>query len=329
MLRSWRVLLFHLSAATVLVVATAVVPLPVTEIAPAPATPIRPLIDIDPEQITELNGRTLLTAVYVSRATTAELVRGLLDPAVSLEPGTELGGLLRDEYFEAEQVRFQRSFDLAVAVGARRAGVDVELESAAFVSAVLPDAPASGALEPGDLIVAVAGEQVTSARQLQRRLDAVGPDREVVVTVRRDGRDRDVRLSPGTYRFRGRTETGFGILIETIAERVVLPFDLSHEQTDIGGPSAGMMIALTVYDLLAEEDLLAGRSVAGTGEIRPGGAVASVGEIAAKVVGAERDGAEVFLVPSDQLAAASAAARDIEVVGVDDLDGAITALRRS
>jgi hypothetical protein len=65
-----------------------------------------------------------------------------------------------------------------------------------------------------------------------------------------------------------------GVGIETALERLQLPFRIElAEDTRIGGPSAGMMVAVTVYDMLSEENLLAGRTVVGTGTLDPEGRV--------------------------------------------------------
>lgn len=318
--------LFHVGAVAVLALASVQVPMPVTATAPAPPVSIPSLISVEGRSTTPLNGRALLTAVVVSETSPLGVARGLLDRDIDLELGNRVRGEAQEDFFQAEAVRFERSAELAVGVGARAAGVPVELTSAVFVTFVLPGAPARGILEPGDLITAVSGERVTSAEALEERLADVEAGTPVTLAVRRGGTPLEVELAPGPYDYQGRTESGFGILIQTVAADVDLPFPVHVEETTIGGSSAGLMIALTVYDLLAEEDLLNGRIVAGTGEIRPDGGVGAVAEVGAKVVAAERAGADVFLVPASQLATAQGAAEGVEVVGVASLDQAIRAL---
>jgi Lon-like protease len=88
------------------------------------------------------------------------------------------------------------------------------------------------------------------------------------------------------------------------------------------------MTALTIYDLLAEEDLVAGRDVHGTGSIGVSGRVGAVGGVPEKVRAAAAAGADLVLVPAAQLEEAERAApEDVAVVGVATLDDAIEALR--
>ena len=71
-------------------------------------------------------------------------------------------------------------------------------------------------------------------------------------------------------------------------------------------------------------DLAAGRTIAGTGTIAPGGEVGPIGGIEEKVIAAERIDAEVLLVPTGDFAAARRTApEDLELVEVATFDDAI------
>ena len=90
------------------------------------------------------------------------------------------------------------------------------------------------------------------------------------------------------------------------------------------GPSAGMMYALAVIDLLTEEDLLKGHRIAGTGVIRFDSSVGAIGGVRQKVYGARSVGAEYILVPEENYEDALAAADgDIVVEKVATLQDAL------
>lgn len=63
----------------------------------------------------------------------------------------------------------------------------------------------------------------------------------------------------------------------------------------IGGPSAGLMFSLEIYNQLVEEDITKGYRIAGTGMISSDGTVGPIGGIEQKIVAADREGAEIFL----------------------------------
>ena len=96
---------------------------------------------------------------------------------------------------------------------------------------------------------------------------------------------------------------------------------------DVGGPSAGLMLALSQVSQVSGTDLSAGRVVAGTGAIGADGVVSVVGGVQWKVQAAADAGAALFIVPSGELEQArSAAPGGMEVVGVDTLAQAVQAL---
>ena len=94
----------------------------------------------------------------------------------------------------------------------------------------------------------------------------------------------------------------------------------------IGGPSAGLVFALAIYDKITPGELLGGRHVAGTGSINPAGDVGGIGAIQEKIAGAEDAGATVFLVPAPNCADLDGVRTDMTLVKVGTLRDAIAAL---
>lgn len=92
----------------------------------------------------------------------------------------------------------------------------------------------------------------------------------------------------------------------------------------ITGPSAGLVYALAIVDMLDPDDLADGRTIAATGELRPDESISRVAFVALKA-NAARDGrATLFLVPEEQRAEATL--EGLTVVGVTDLKDAVRAL---
>lgn len=91
----------------------------------------------------------------------------------------------------------------------------------------------------------------------------------------------------------GNGRVGIGVSIVTERELVVDP-KVKINSNEIGGPSAGLMFTLEIYNQLVEEDLTKGHEIAGTGTINEKGEVGPIGGINQKVVAASDAGAEVF-----------------------------------
>jgi PDZ domain-containing protein len=98
------------------------------------------------------------------------------------------------------------------------------------------------------------------------------------------------------------------------------------EPHGLGGPSAGLAMALEMVDLLSPGDLTGGRIVAVSGALEPSGRVGTVGGIRYKAAAARRAGADVMLVPPDLVAEASLFAGSVRVIPVASFADALAAL---
>ena len=321
-----------LGAASLALVVTAAltVPMPYVEYVPGGATPIAPLVAIEGTATSELDGETALLTVRLTRQPLAQLLLVALDAERTVLPTTRVypTGVDRQVHLERERERFTRQFDVAAAVGAQAAGFPFDVITEVVVIEVLTDGPSDGRLAPGDTVLAVDGEPLTSGAALAARIETAAPGDQVLVRVRHMGTERDETIT-----LRALEEGGparLGVLVQTAIDELVLPIDIVLTPgLRIGGPSAGLMVGLTVYDLLAAENLLAGRRIAGTGTLDIDGRVGEVGGVREKTIAAIDAGYDVLMVPVASTAEAQRiAAGRIEVHGVTTLDEALAALRR-
>lgn len=160
------------------------------------------------------------------------------------------------------------------------------------VVSVLAGQASDGKLEAGDVIKQVNGQATPDNKALLTVLEGLQPNTTVPVVITRQRTQQKVQITLG--RPSGRKGAALGVEIGTICQP---PFSVSMAQTDIGGPSAGMMFALGILDLVGHDDLTDGRFIAGTGTIDPAGTVGPIGGIQMKMIAARRAGATVFLAP--------------------------------
>lgn len=312
----------------VLLALAALVRLPLFVIAPGSAISVAERVELgrppDP-----LSGELLLTTVRVFQPTSLGVVEAWVADAQDIFRREEIvpEGVDEADFEAAQRELFRESAEVAAAVGLRAAGEDVEISGeGALVAGLLPGSPAAGVLREGDVITAVDGRPVELASDLVTALASRSEGDEVLLGVSRDGTDQELRVRLDTVE--GVAQPAIGVAVTTVGLDVSLPFPVEVDQGRIGGPSAGLLIALTVYDLAHPGDLAAGRSIAGTGTIDLDGDVGPVGGVDAKVVAAKEAGASVFLVPENEVELArETAGDDIEVIPVATLEGAIAALR--
>jgi Lon-like protease len=211
----------------------------------------------------------------------------------------------------------------AIAAGLGEAGIR---SAHVRIGAVEKGAPAEGVLQKGDVIVSVDGAHVDSIDEAVADISKVDPGSQVQLVVARAGEQQPVTLRTVASQDDD-SKSRIGV---QLAEDVNPPFSVNITLgQDIGGPSAGMMFALAIYDKITPGKLTGGRFIAGTGEITSGGTVGVIGGIQQKIAGAHQAGATVFLVPAGNCdeAAKSPLADDVRLVKVATLDDAVHALK--
>lgn len=316
-----------------LVWASVVVPIPLAVAVPVPAIPVTEVVEVEGDALDDLEDQLRFTVVRLEQPTVAGAVAAVLDAERSLSPVPTVSppGAEEGTFLEFQQRLFRESLRVAFAVGLERAGESVEISGDGVrVLEVLPVGPAAEVLQREDVITEVDGQPVELVSDLARRLDAVEPGSEVEVGYRREGEQRTATLEVVPLQERAGDLAGLaiGVIAATVELQLEAPVDVEATAAEeFGGPSAGLVLALAAYEATSGAELAAGRVIAGTGTIDLQGRVGRVDGIPQKVRGAIEAGAEVFLVPSEGAQQARTAAQGrLEVVEVDTLDGAISAL---
>ncbi|MEI3867053.1 S16 family serine protease [Microbacterium sp. CCNWLW134] len=179
-------------------------------------------------------------------------------------------------------------------------------------------------LEVDDVILAANGTPVDGVVDLREVIND-GDGDDVELTILRDGAEQTVSVTPTEQTdANGTTSWVIGVVLATEFD---FPIDVQIQLNNVGGPSAGMMFALGIVDLLTPGDLTGGEDVAGTGTITADGAVGPIGGIRQKMWGAVGAGAEWFLAPQANCDEVVGHVPDgLRVFAVEDLDDALTAV---
>ena len=125
------------------------------------------------------------------------------------------------------------------------------------------------------------------------------------------------------------TQTGVPIIGITVGTGYRYAPRISYDfGRKIGGPSAGLVFALAIYDKITPGALLRGGHIAGTGTINPAGQVGAIGGLQEKIAGAQDAGATAFLVPEANCADLAGVRTSMTLVKVATLEQAIDAVSR-
>jgi PDZ domain-containing protein len=284
---------------------------------PGGAYEIAPILELPPEQRQEI-GRLAFTAVRAGRASWWQVADARVRGDAEVVPSDQIvpSGMTTEELNQRNQRLIEESKLVASVVGLRAAGLDARVTGqGAEVGGTLEGMPAEGLLQRGDVIVAVDGQPTDTAPAVVEAVRRHGVGDQVRFTVYRDGQELEVvvgtRSSP--------TEPGrplVGVAVSTYELDATLPFPVSIDTGNVGGPSAGLMFSIAIFDAVTPGDLARGNFVAGTGTIAVDGTVGPIGGAAEKIVAAEQAGATVFLVPREDEPEARRGAHSIRVVPI-------------
>ncbi|MTB89000.1 PDZ domain-containing protein [Aeromicrobium senzhongii] len=274
------------------------------------------------------DGRLDFTTVSVTRAESrmslSGAIEGWLDPDVAVVPHD----FVYPDRQTNEESRAEGAAELASSQDASRAAAlkaagltVVELPK---VAQVVEGGPAEGKLQAGDLILTVDGRKVADQEAVGKAISARKPGAEVTIGYRRDGKDGTATITT-TEMPDDPEKARVGISVGTGFE---FPIEIENHIGDrVGGPSAGAMFALAIYDELTPGALTGGQNVAGTGTIDPDGKVGAIGGVRQKMAGAAKAGADIFLVPAQNCQEATAGGDfDMTLVKVEKLQDAIDAV---
>lgn len=230
-----------------------------------------------------------------------------------------------DTQSDAESAaQLDSSKDASKVAALRAAGYEVGTRP--VIAGVTKDGPAAGRLKAEDVVTAVDGKDVTTQDAAGAAIGKVRPGSTVRLRVERKGKPRTISVvtradpdDPDVARI--------GISVGTTFD---FPFAVDNNVgRAIGGPSAGTMFALAIYDRLTPGSLTGGKEIAGSGEITPDGVVVPIGGVRQKMAGAAEEKATIFLVPAANCAeAADGDAKGMRLVKITKLDDAISSLEK-
>jgi len=186
---------------------------------------------------------------------------------------------------------------LLAAYNAMKRPIEVE-EQGVIVYALLPESKArESGLQEGDIITKADDKEIKKAKDLTSYLTGKKAGDKVTVSGTR-GKDKFEATVP-LISMAPDNRTGIGFQNETVL-KVTPPDPVKFDFADTGGPSAGLMMTLEIIAQLTGEDLTRGYRIAGTGTIDADGNVGLIGGINYKLMAADREKADYFLVPYNE-----------------------------
>lgn len=263
---------------------------------------------------------------------------------IYVEKDLHPNGESRADYNERQAIVMLSSQSNALQAAYKVAEIPYELDyQGVVINSVIKGMPAEGVLKVGDVIVEFDGKKISRSDEVFAWVEGKKVGDKVEIGYMRGEELLHTAIVMGDYALlpnsKGVVEKGvevhpgLGISPVDFAEiRAENPErQVTMDVEDIGGPSAGLIFTMEIYDQLTPGDLTKGYRIAGTGTISPDGTVGPIGGVQHKIVAAEHEDTDIFFVPNenakDAIARAAELDIDMKIVPVATVQDALDYLR--
>lgn len=294
------------------------IPVPYYIYKPGTAEELKPMVQVA-DADTEERGTFMLTTVTMARSSVLSYLTARLNPYAELRKKKDvLRGSSEEEYSTRQEYVMIDSQSNAIQAAYNKADIPYKIESQGVLVMATVGYPADGILHPGDRILKVGERTIMKHADIVEELKPHKEGDAVDITVQRGKEEKTVSVTlkdlnaldqaragqsnePGSG---AAAESRVGLGISTAELLRIVPENGDHEVKidagEIGGPSAGLLFSLEIYNQLTPGDLSKGYRIAGTGTIDADGNVCSIGGIRQKIVAADREKADIFFAPVDR-----------------------------
>ena len=295
----------------------------------SPGPPYQWNIEIENAQTYEYEGNLYQLTVRRDEANYFVYAWARLNSQIDLYPREVIlpDGVTPQELSEISIQNMMTSENVAIAVALDSLDYEIESEGdGVLVVGLLDDSPVKDKLIKNDLIISINNELVRSASEFISMLRTYEIGDIVNIGLIRNEQELTIKTKLIEH-VEYENEPMVGFLASTPNQQFIFPFEVDIQTGNVGGPSAGMMMALNVYNLLTEDDITNGKKVAGTGTIEIDGSIGPVGGVKQKVIAAKRANASLILVPTANYEEASVFSdENTEIIAVDSFDSALNVI---
>lgn len=270
-------------------------------------------------------------ACYVKElnGTVFSYILGVIVPSYEITPlsNVTLSNEDKKSYEERERSYFTSSLDSATIVAYKYANKFIKIvKENLYISYI--DENANTNIKLGDKIKEIDGVKINTFSDIEKVLSRFDVNDLVDIIVERNNKDEKCFVKLININ----NSRKMGVSIITTYDYELNPkisFKFSNKET---GPSGGLMVSLTVYNQLIDQDITKGKKISGTGTIDINGNVGEIGGVKYKLSAAYKNNSDIFIVPYGNLDEALKIKKekgyDIEIIGVSSFKEAIEKLEK-
>ncbi|MCF1584477.1 PDZ domain-containing protein [Tetragenococcus koreensis] len=279
--------------------ASVFLPLPYYIEKPGSTIDLKELITVNDKKDQE-DGSFSLTSVGVQQASVVTALKAQISPFEDLVSEEELlGGASDEEYDQMQNYYMESSQNTAIQQALKLADRPYDFEyKGVYVMNVMKNSSFKGEVAVGDTVTKVDGKSFENNQDFMDYVQQKSVGDTVKVTYEHD--DDTKEASGKLIKLPSNQKAGIGITLVDHTD-ITTEDEVDFDVDNIGGPSAGLMFTLEIYEQLTEQNLRQNKNIAGTGTIDNKGKIGRIGGIDKKVASADEAGAQIFFAPNDTL----------------------------
>ena len=151
-------------------------------------------------------------------------------------------------------------------------------------------------LKTKDRILNIDGNTYETIKEYKDYLQTKKENDTVKITIIRNKKEKQITAK--LYKYKKKNILGVALQYAKTYETKP-PVKIKFKSSE-SGPSGGLITTLEIYNQLTKKDITKGLKIAGTGTIEEDGTIGQIGGVEHKILGAESDKTDIFLVPSGE-----------------------------
>ena len=232
------------------------------------------------------------------------------------------------ELLEFERLQFKNAIFYATSVAYEKTGNEVIINNVDSIIVSTTD-KAQTNVKKYDILKKINGIEINNFSDIRNIIDSLNEGDKVTLTVLRN--NKEIECYAVLYKENDRLLMGL-----TFTESY--DYDTNPKVTvktkkSEAGASGGLMLTLTIYNALVEDDITNGKKIAGTGTIEKDGSVGPIDGVKYKLLGAVKRKADIFICPKENYEEAIKYKEELKlnipVYAVETFDDAIEVLKNN
>ena len=229
------------------------------------------------------------------------------------------------EINKRNKIMRDNSLDIATMVAYTEAGKKIDIKNR---KNVVVATTIDNGLEIGDEIITVDNVKCEEVIDIKKQINSKEENDTITFKILRENKEKEIKskvLLEGTNKIVG------AVIITEYDYEINPQIDIKFKNSE-SGASGGLMLALTIYNAITEDDIIKGRTIAGTGTISLDGTVGEIDGIKYKIMGAAKNKVDIVFVPSanyeEAIMTKNKYKYNLEIVRVDTFKEAIEYLKK-